>query len=359
MDPTQLIPTPDILPAPWGFFYPLLILTFSLHLILANILLGAGFLVLWRGIRNRTNAIPDPLSREISRKWPMTIAFTVNLGVAPLLFLQILYGQFIYVSSVLMAVYWLAIFVLIIFAYYGAYLYQIHYDRLGGARIWIAGISVLILIVVGFFFTNSLLLMIDPKVWPRYFQEPGGSLIHWTEPSLIPRYLHFLFASIAAGGLIMALMGRRQKEKGHAGAEDHIRQGLVLYGCVTLFQFLIGAWYLGGLPGRVLSQVFFDSSWAFPAFIISVMAGGVSVLFAFAKMPLHTTACAVLTTLLMILFRFQVRSAYMAPYAEQTRVEVITQYGPALVFVLALVMGIAVIIYMLRLALRANRETRL
>ena len=150
----------------------------------------------------------------------------------------------------------------------------------------------LILIVVGFFFTNSLLLMIDPKVWPRYFQEPGGSLIHWAEPSLIPRYLHFLFASIAAGGLIMALMGRRQKKKGHAGAEDHIRQGLVLYGCVTLFQFLIGAWYLGGLPGRVLSQVFFDSSWAFPAFIISVM-------------------------------------------------------------------GIAVIIYMLRLALRANRESSL
>ena len=182
MDPARLIPTPDILPAPWGFFYPLLILTFALHLILANILLGAGFVILWTDIRNRGKAIAHSLSREISRKWPITIAFTVNLGVAPLLFLQVLYGQFIYVSSVLMAVYWLSIFVLIILAYYGAYLYQIHYDRLGSARIWIAGISILILIVVGFFFTNSLLLMIDPKVWTRYFQEPGGTLIHWTDP---------------------------------------------------------------------------------------------------------------------------------------------------------------------------------
>jgi hypothetical protein len=276
--------------------------------------------------------------------------------VAPLLFLQVLYGQFIYVSSVLMAVYWLSIFVLIILAYYGAYLYQIHYDRLGSARIWFAGISILILIVVGFFFTNSLLLMIDPKVWTRYFQEPGGTLIHWADPSLIPRYLHFLFASLAAGGLIMALMGRRQKKKGDPEAEAHIRQGLILYGCVTLFQFLIGAWYLGGLPVRVLSQVFFDSCWAFPVFIISVMAGGVSVLFALARMPLQTTVCALLTTLLMILFRFQVRAAYMSPYAEQTKMEVTTQYGPALVFVLALVMGIAVIVYILKLALRAGRR---
>ena len=169
MDPSQLIPTPDILPAPWGFFYPLLILTFALHLIMANILLGAGFVILWKDLQNRGRQISNSLSREISRKWPITIAFTVNLGVAPLLFLQVLYGQFIYVSSVLMAVYWLSIFVLIILAYYGAYIYQIHYDRLGGARIWIAGISVLLLIVVGFFFTNSLLLMIDPKVWTRYF----------------------------------------------------------------------------------------------------------------------------------------------------------------------------------------------
>lgn len=354
MDPTRLIPTPDILPAPWGFFYPLLILTFALHLIMANILLGAGFVVVWSDIRNRGHS----LRREISRKWPVTIALTVNLGVAPLLFLQILYGQFIYVSSVLMAVYWLAIFVLIIIAYYGAYLYQIHYDRLGSARVWFAGISVLLLILVGFFFTNSLLLMIDPEVWVRYFQEPGGTIIHGSEPSLIPRYLHFLLASLAAAGLIMALMGRLQRKQGISGAEDYIRKGLILYGCVTLFQFIVGAWYLGGLPGRVLSQLFFESSWAFPVFIISVMAGGVSVLFAFAKMPLHTTACALLTTLLMVLFRFQVRAAYMSPYAEQTKVEVVTQYGPALVFVFALVMGVAVITYMLKLALRAHRESR-
>jgi len=357
MDPARLIPTPDILPAPWGFFYPLLILTFALHLIMANLLLGGGFVILWSDLRNRGRNITDTLGRDISRKWPITMALTVNLGVAPLLFLQVLYGQFIYVSSVLMAVYWLSICVLIIIAYYGAYLYQIHYDRLGVTRIWIAGISVLLLIVVGFFFTNSLLLMIDPKAWPRYFQEPGGTLIHWAEASLIPRYLHFLFASIAAGGLIMALMGRRQHSKGVTGAEERIGQGLVVYACVTLLQFLIGAWYLGGLPNRVLAQVFLEGGWAFPAFIVSVMAGGVSVLFALAKMPWHTTACAVLTTLLMVLFRFQVRAAYMSPYAEQTKVEVIPQVGPALVFVLALVLGIAVIIYLLKLALRAHRES--
>jgi len=89
--------------------------------------------------------------KEIAPKLPMTVALTVNLGIPPLLFLQILYGNFIYVSTVLMAVYWLSIFVLIILSYYGTYLYSLKYDRLGSSRVWVMGISVLMMLAVDSF----------------------------------------------------------------------------------------------------------------------------------------------------------------------------------------------------------------
>jgi len=42
MDVAQLIPHPGVLPAPWGLFNALLVVAFTLHLLAANILLGAG-----------------------------------------------------------------------------------------------------------------------------------------------------------------------------------------------------------------------------------------------------------------------------------------------------------------------------
>ena len=175
MDPVRLIPSPDILPAPWWLFYILLVATFTLHLIVANVMLGGGIMALMGEWFKRREEKDNALSmrKEIAPKLPMTIALTVNLGVPPLLFLQILYGNFIYVSTMLMAVYWLSIFVLIILAYYGAYLYNLKYDRLAGLRTWVMGVSVLMMLAVGFFFTNSLLIMTDPKVWPTYFDRTG------------------------------------------------------------------------------------------------------------------------------------------------------------------------------------------
>jgi hypothetical protein len=272
MDPSRLIPYPDILPAPWGLFYVLLVATFTLHLIMANVMLGGGIMLLaseWLKRRGQKNK-GERMQRDIAPKLPMTIALTVNLGIPPLLFLQVLYGNFIYVSTVLMAVYWLSIFVLIIFAYYGAYLYNLKYERLAGSGIWVMGISVLLMLAVGFFFTNSLLIMTDPKVWPTYFDRPGGFLIHFGEPNLIPRYLHFVVSSVAIGGLSMGLFGWWRMRKGDLEGGEVMTRGLRVYAFATLFQFVVGVLYLGTLPNQVLAKAAFENTGALAAFVISI-----------------------------------------------------------------------------------------
>lgn len=356
MDPNQLIPTPDVLPAPWDLFNILLVGTFTIHLLAANIMLGGGFVAFWYSIKNRTPKISESPDRQISLKLPIAIAFTINFGVAPLLFLQVIYGNFIYVSSVLMAVYWLSIFILMIFAYYGVYLFNFKYNALGPVKSWIMGLVIVLLLIVGFFFTNSILIMIDPKSWTRYFHEPWGRIIHTAEPSLIPRYLHFVLASLATGGLIMGMMGWLKEKRGDIETAEKYSQGLVFYGLVTIFQFFVGAWYLGTIPQGAVAQIMFGGKIIFPIFLISVIAGSTSILFGFCKMPWHTTITFVLTVFFMVLFRYSVRGLYLQPFIENNRPETAYQFSPIILFVIALGIGIAAVTYVIKLALHAQKD---
>jgi hypothetical protein len=356
-----LIPYPDILPAPWGLFYLLLVVTFTLHLIMANVMLGGGIMALASEWLKRSGNKDEAVSmhREIAPKLPMTIALTVNLGIPPLLFLQILYGNFIYVSTVLMAVYWLSIFVLIILAYYGAYLYNLKFDILAGSRMWIMGISVLMMLAVGFFFTNSLLIMTDPKVWPTYFDRPGGTLIHFGEPNLIPRYLHFVVSSVAIGGLAMGLLGWWRAKKGESEGGATMTRGLRVYAGATLFQFVVGALYLGTLPNEVLTRAAFENTAVMAVFVISIATTLCSILYSMSDKPWHTAVCAVATIFFMVLFRYAVQSAYLETYLSAAKPEVVLQLGPMGLFIAALIAGTAVVVYLVKLALRPGKESPL
>ena len=361
MDPVRLIPYADILPAPWWLFYILLVATFTVHLIMANVMLGGGIMALmgeWfkRGEEKDKTA---SVRKQIATKLPMTIALTVNLGIPPLLFLQVLYGNFIYVSTMLMAVYWLSIFVLIILAYYGAYLYNLKYDGLGGTRIWVMGISVLMMLAVGFFFTNSLLIMTDPKVWPAYFNQSGGTLIHFGEPNLIPRYLHFVVSSVAIGGLAVGLLGWWRTRKGESEGAATMTRGLRIYAFSTLFQFVVGAFYLGTLPGEVLTRAAFENTAAMAVFVISIATALCSVLYSMSGRPWHTAVCAVATIFFMVVFRYAVQNAYLETYLSAVKPEVVQQLGPLTLFLAALIGGTAVVVYLLKLALRPGKESSL
>ena len=46
MNPAALIPTPDVLPVPWGWFQVLLLLTLFLHILLMNVMLGTAVIAL-------------------------------------------------------------------------------------------------------------------------------------------------------------------------------------------------------------------------------------------------------------------------------------------------------------------------
>lgn len=193
---SRLLSPPMALPVPSGFLKALLLLTFFVHLVLVNVLLGSVIL-----------SVVDRRVSASDRKggvafMPKVLALAVNFGVAPFLFLQVLYGHFLYPSIVLMAVWWMFVALFAMLAYYGLYVSD-------GAvrparRTPILFLSALLLLMTAFLLSNASTLMLRPDFWFRWFSEPHGHLLNTSDPTLFPRYLHILLASLAVGGLTMA-----------------------------------------------------------------------------------------------------------------------------------------------------------
>lgn len=228
-----------------------------------NTMLGTALIALVREMRARLN--DPPPCRDIAAKLPYTIAFAVNFGVAPLLFLQVLYGHFIYTSSILMGGYWLSIIGLLIAAYYSAYLYKMAGGLSATARRLTIGTSLLLLLAIAFFFVNNMTLMLTPQAWNAYFQQAGGTLLNLANPILIPRYLHFVTASVAVGGLFLAILAYFQQKKGEPGAEQRLRAGMKWFTSATVVQIGSGILFFFPLP-KNMYQLFVGDSPCTPSF---------------------------------------------------------------------------------------------
>jgi len=351
MDPAALIPTPDAIPVPWGWFQLFLLLTFFIHILLMNVMVGTTFIALIHHIRG--GGPSTPCTEAVSRTLPFTIAFAVNFGVAPLLFVQVLYGHLIYTSSILMAVFWLSIVALVIGAYTLAYVYKDRYARLGGFRGIIAGLIVLLLLAVAFFFVNNLTLMQTPASWSRYFEQPRGLLLNLADPMLVPRFLHFMVAAVAVGGLAIALWFHWRRTRGEQDAARWIASGCRWFSYATLGNGAFGLWFLVSLPSGVLTP-----STTVGLLLLLTLGGGIvlavpAVLYGLAGRVIPTLLCILPTIFLMLLARSLLRTALLAPWFSMTQLPVNPAAFPFFLFLFFGATGLALIVWMVRFTLRA------
>lgn len=358
MDPAALIPTPDSLQVPWGWFELLLLITLFLHLILMNVMLGTGIISFVNHFRAPEKE--NPLCRTIAKNLPFAIAFTVNFGVAPLLFVQVLYGNFLYTSSVLMAVFWLSVIGLLILAYYSAYLYKYKYESLGGTRVVVSGVTVFVLLLIGFFLTNNFTLMQRPDTWNSYFENPTGILLNLTDPTLFPRYFHFMTATIAIGGLSISLYYEYRRRKGDQGVEKWIRSGLKWFGIATIINFGYGFLLFGTLTDSVLQLSSFSGILIGLLLVPVIGLGALSVIFSFQGRVLPTLSTILPTVFIMIIVRDLVRAAYLHPYPILSGLPRSYQYSPFLLFLVFFVGGLVLLGWMLKLVWQTynSREAR-
>src|SRR5512133_2986047 len=149
-------PIPDFdpiglaLPGPW--LMALSYLTLTLHFVAMQFTVGGALVLLatWR----RQHGI----AKFFGTALPLGFSYLVTFGIPPLLFVQVVYGQFFYSSSVLIGAFWISVIPLLIMGYGASYWHKLSRGERPGRQVWIIGLSLLALLFVGFIYVNNLTL---------------------------------------------------------------------------------------------------------------------------------------------------------------------------------------------------------
>jgi hypothetical protein len=363
-----LIPDPDPagLPAPAWLLKLLLVVTFVFHLIPMNLAAGGGIVAVWSSLRGRRHGEPGApadavhhraVAVALARLLPVATAFTITLGIAPLLFLQVLYGQLFYTSSVLMAWFWLAVIALLLVAYYGYYGFA-HGEPLGhrGAVGW-GMLSTGLVLLIGFLFSHNLTLMLRPDVWAGLYAESEHGLhLNFGDPTLLPRFLHFVPASAAVTGLALLALGGRWERTGLGPGAWTRERGFRLFAVATVVQGAAGVWLLFSLAPGVRALFLGDRAADTAALWGAVAAAVVSVV-AVRRRPALGLGAIGVALLGMAYVRHRVRDASLLPHFSTDALAVRPQTAVFVLFLVALLAGLAVVAWMLSRLDRAGRRT--
>lgn len=335
---TLFIPPADTLPVAWGWFQFLLLLTFPLHLLAMNAMLGG--LILGVVAHLRGDDVQRRLAHRVAVVTPLLIALTVNLGVAPYLFLQVLYGQFIYTSSILMGIGWILVVPLLMLAYRGVYLYDFHYEKLGRLGPVIGGICAVIFLGIAAIFSHNMLLMGLPERFGEYFSHMDGSMLIASENSYPFRYLHMVLGALAVGGLTVALMGRFQAERDLELADYAEKHGLRVFLAVSVINAVAGILYLLSLPrGQMLLFMGRDMG-ATIAFAAGLLLTVGMLVTAWRGRLWMTIGHAVPLVAVMVGMRSWLRTGYLQKYFTLDQLQVVPQYSPMIFFFVTLLFGL-------------------
>ena len=341
-----IIPQADVIPVAWGWLQFLLLLTFPLHLLAMNAMLGGLAIGIVQHLRG--GDLERKLAHRIAVALPLVIAFTVNFGVAPLLFVQVLYGQFVYSSAVLMGIFWISIVPLLIIGYYGAYLYDFKFKSLGMFGPVIAVVVLVILLVIGFFFSNNMLLMSLPERFSDYFGQKNGTILAYDHVTFWPRYLHMMCGALAVGGLFVGLLGRFRKDADPELAAHTERVGLSTFFVLTLVNVVLGIWYFLSLPRPQMMFFMGGNMGATLMFVVALITVVATLVAAYRKKFWVTFYHAVALVVFMTFLRSWLRSDYLSEYFTLDTLQLVPQYSPFIVFLITLVAGLICVAWLLK-----------
>jgi hypothetical protein len=347
--PASLIPAldPAALPGPPWLFHVLWVLTFLIHLVFVNMVMGGSVLAALVG-RGR------PGAREIQsffvelNGW--AISFAITFGIAPLLFMQVLFGRFFYTATILLAWWWLGMLGILTLGYYLNYIAKFRLKAGKDARAILTVEALCFLIIAGIQVAINV-LHLQPGRWESVAQQTWAA---WSDPTFVPRTLHFVLAAVAMAGAVLAIVATRR-----AAADDRevclamARFGLRAAFVTTALQLVDGLWLLLALPRDVLTAFMRGGA----ATMVPLTAGillGVLLLVVLSRItdPLtqakdvrRVAEVMVATVVFMVVSRHQLRAVYLAPFRMDEQVTVATQWGPLALFLLVFLLCLGLTVY--------------
>jgi hypothetical protein len=260
MDASALYALRDPLGVPAApiIFLVLGVLTWALHIAAVHILLGASGLTL-TGALNK-NPHWRRLADAMIGTAKIALSVAIVFGVAPLLFVQVVYDPFWYTSNVLSAWWVIGFIVFLIIGSLALFIfYGLNQSMKSGAKTRCPGsliAAIAFFLVVGFIMHVLSLQMLSPEKWMQWYAPGGivdasGRTLHdynfW-------RFGFFISLSVPVIGLWLIayrryLMGRDTEDTGYLAFIQSLSMKLIPIGGVISLALMAG--WMFTLPANV------------------------------------------------------------------------------------------------------------
>jgi hypothetical protein len=356
------------LPAPVWFVQFFKWLGFTLHTVPMNLWFAGLLIALWLCFRGDENG--RRFGSRLLKQMPIIVAFGINLGVVPLLFIQLAYYKFFYPATILMAWFWIGIIALLIPAYYGVYAYawQMGNGRENGPKgppAWAVAAgwcSACLFIAISFIFANGLSLMDNLGRWPELYQRNNfhgaalGTALNVGDATLWPRWLLMFglaLCTTAAWSLVDAYLFAR-KSAGDAYRQWAFGFAKKLYTVGMIWTAVAGTWYVFGTWSSDLRGEMFG--WPMtPLTLATGMAAGLPwtlLMFGdrFLTRGLNVTAIVAGQFGVLginALSRQVVQNVNLRPFENVYSQPTAVEWSPLLMFLVVFVIGLAVVGWMI------------
>jgi len=330
------LPDYNFLSAPLWLITVLHLVTLTLHFIAMNFLVGGIITVLWGKFANRWE---HPVVRQFVNLFPVALAATVSLGVAPLLFLQLVFHRQVYAASIVSGWFWLEIIDAVILAYFLLYAASMSQKKGKGRRPIYLVLALICLGYVSFVYSSvfSMLERVD-LIAGLYAGNQSGLMINTDFHGYLYRWLHMIFGAITVGGFFVGWLGKDDKPAYEVG------RTIFLWGMVVAGIF--GTFYLISLGPLLKPFMRTPGIWSLTLGII-LSAG--SLHFYFKKKFVGAAAMVFVSLFAMVVTRHYVRLLNLAGNFEPSTIPIRAQWSIFVIFLLFFVIAIGVVWYMVRM----------
>jgi len=344
---------------PW-VFQLLLVLTFALHIIFVNLVIGGLALAVYNHYKGGDFNLR--LSRALARASTVNISLAMVLGVAPLLFVQVIYDPFWYVSNTLSAWWAMAFLLLVVLGFLSAYVFYLKRRQPGQGFGGCGILALFFLLVAGFILSALSLQALVPDQWLLWYTANGGlattgSGLYRFEAG---RFSHFIVPAFINIGIFMMLYAWYFRPRTDVDGKylDWVAQsGAKLAKVATMVQVLVGFWWLLALPAELqfMTNPFL---WGGALLGVGLLVGLMKAEVAPERYALPLALFSLVAVLGMGSAREVLRMAYLqvfeySIYDYPTSID----WGSTVLFLGTFVMGLVVIAYPLAVVFKLGRGT--
>jgi hypothetical protein len=258
---------------------------------------------------------------------------------------------------------WLSVIVFVMAAYGGLYLAELWSRSLGRWAIAVRIGSAFLFAGVAFLYVNNVTLMLAPAEWKGIYDDfRRGLYLPLGEAALFPRYLHFLLASLAVGGVTLLAYGLWVRRQEPDFGNWCVRLGARWFLFPTILQMAIGPAFLLTQPSfardEFLAADLLETGVLWGGVTAAIIAGGLVMWTMRSRAPtmpgIGAVGFVLVSVTLMAVGRDMLRTIRTSPHLDVGTLPSETQVVVVLVFFLVLAAGLSTVGYMLWLLARAR-----